>query len=292
MRRIIFSAPFVVITSCSPPVEHAHPHRPHRGRQIQQAGPLVDAYRRPDQLVDELKPLSKDKTMEDVCRHALCNPPRPGSRPSPPPPLVPVLEDVTAMKREPTGTRVRIYNGAGIDAKWQAVFVNRDGAPLPDGECTIVAWSYEELECTTALTPEQIAERPDAHQVRITPPPELVAKVERERSSWQDPGCPPAGWPGSDSPRCALSRSMPLVAPILSVQVQGPRTVYTLGLGSKAGIAPGWRAVLVNEHEVPLAGGDCAIIDVTANRTLCTSALTQDQIRKGLMVRLGPPASP
>jgi len=175
----VFSTPLVVITACGErPVEH-HP-RPRIARVTHDAGPSA-----PRELVDELPPLSPDKTREEACRNAHCNPPPPTQVPRPPakPEFVePVVARVTAMKREPTGTRVRMNRpDERMDEKWRATFITRTGFAVPQGDCTIVAWSFQELECTSPLAPEQLAEDGSALKLRVVPPQELVDRIERQR---------------------------------------------------------------------------------------------------------------
>ena len=178
-RRLVFSTPLVVITACGErPGEHRP--RPRIARVTPDAGPSA-----PNELVDELPPLSPDRTRDDACRHSQCNPPPPTkfpSAPGKPEPVEPVVARVTAMKREPAGTRVRMDRpDERMDEKWRATFITRTGFAVPQGDCTIVAWSFYELECTSPLAPEQLAEDGSAFHLRVVPPQELVDRIERQR---------------------------------------------------------------------------------------------------------------
>jgi hypothetical protein len=170
-KRAVFAAPFVVVTSCDRPIER-------REREVEAPAEVVT--RAPDTLVDELQPLGK-VTVHDA---PLCNPPPPTGRcrPQIPNPVKPQRLGVVAMKRESTGTRVRLQRpDLRMDHTWRAAFLTTLAAEVPDGECTIVAWSDRELECTTRVQPEQLAANGTTFDVWIEPPADLVLRVERER---------------------------------------------------------------------------------------------------------------
>ena len=245
-KRVAFSTPFVLVVSCERPVEHHHRHR----EVAVHVDAGVDAYIKPEALVDSLPPLTKDRTFEDECRHASCNPPPPYHVPRHPPKpdlLVRELVEVDKMMREPTGTRVRAHRRDWrFDHAWHAKFVTQLDQPIPGGDCAITGWDFREIECTTALTPEQIAVRGEAYPLQIDPPPELVAKAERERASWREPA--------------------PIIMQV-STSIDGDVVTIRIGKGFRTGVSQRWRAVVFDDHEHEL--GDCEISMVAPDEAVC-----------------------
>jgi len=199
MRRLVFAAPFVMITSCERPVEHHH--RTHITQRTIDAGvdASTDGSPAPQRLVDELEPLGD---LESPCDEQTfhynnhCNPPRPSHEK--PDPVTPLTTSVLAMKREDTGTRVRLHRpGTIVDRSWRAEFLTTEGQTLADGSCDIVRLDFEQLECVTKLAPEAIVDRRGTPLgVSLVPPKELVDRIEKTRKEWRDDVRPPPGWPG------------------------------------------------------------------------------------------------
>ena len=183
----MFAAPLVVVVGCDRPVETHHHHRHVAQRQPDAA---VDAPPPlPDELVDSLRPLYKAKTFYDACysfpREILCNPPRVAPANAPPgwPAGTPIRTypdkpparstvDVRAMVRDGAGARVRVTNpDERVDKKWRVAFVTTSDEEIPNGDCAIVDWDFEKIECVTALAPEQLVARShETYRVEVIPP--------------------------------------------------------------------------------------------------------------------------
>jgi len=259
-KRVAFSTPFVLVVSCDRPVAHHHHH--HEVAVHADAG--ADAYFKPEALVDDLPPLTKDRTFEDACRHALCNPPPPYAprrHPPKPDPLGSALVEVDKMMREPTGTRVRAYrHDWRFDETWHAKFVTQLDQPIADGDCAITGWDFRTIECTTALSPEQLAIKGQTYPLQIDPPPELVAKVERERTNWREPP--------------------PIIMRVGVPSLDGDVVTIRIGQGFRAGIAHHWRAVLFDDQQHEL--GDCEISMVAPDETVCRATASFGVLAKSV----------
>jgi hypothetical protein len=258
-RRLAFAMPFVIV-ACgakkpaieAPDDEDEEEDDPVAPEPAPQPPRTVVVERRaPAELVDELKPLTSDRTFEDVCRHAHCNPPPPYKKRKPDP-VVPVVEHVAAMKREADGgTRVRVPNVWRGDRKWRIAFVTNEDNPteIPDGECQIVAMDYHELECTTRLSPEELALEGRARPVRLVPPEDLVRRVEAEIRGWEDPQR----------------------ARVLRIIVVGSEVELTIGIGLERGVDKTWKLTAANKAE-------CTIVRIDKRLTICRAKLTPDQV--------------
>src|SRR5687767_15560566 len=82
----------------------------------------------PAELRAELEPLSSDRTIEDVCQRARCNPPPPYPKRKPDP-VGPTVRHVTQMQREKGGTRVRVSRSGPMDKTWRGAVVAKAGEP-------------------------------------------------------------------------------------------------------------------------------------------------------------------
>lgn len=281
-RRLVFATPLVVVVpACAGPSEPRE--RRQRPVPVAIADAGVDAAVTPEELVDALPPLSKDRTMEDVCRRALCNPPPPWPPSYDQPAAVgTVATEVSAIQREPTGSRVRAHRSdRRIDETWQATFVTEAQAPVAD--CTIVAWSYDEIECTTVLAPEQLVEGRETMRLHVTPPPALVEKIEQQRAAWRPrsspPPEPPPGWPGAKKARIPTGNPPPPIARILDITVRDAGVEVTFDRGNRDGVTRQWRARLVQKTGKPLPNGDCQIVQISERRSSCIAKVTVDQAR-------------
>ena len=286
-RRVTFAAPLVVVVvACQRPAPQ-HPERDEedededeeRGSPVVVSAPPVDAapdaWLAPKQLVDELKPLTSDRTIEDVCRHARCNPPPP-YKPSKPYPVETKTVHVNSMMREGTGTRVRLWRpDHRSDAAWRAVFVNDAGEELPNGECTIVAWDFHELECTTALTPEQLTTPRgwrEPFKAKVIPPQELVERVERQRANWIEP----------------ISSTSAGTARVIGVSIGAAGTEVIIAVGADSGVTKSF-SVSFGNGDRKFLNGECKIVSVNARTTKCTTMLTPDQVKQNDRVTVTPP---
>jgi hypothetical protein len=266
VRRVLFSAPFVVITSCERPIERRVVEAPHDAAVA--ANPV------PRELVAELPPL--EPTLEERCRTSRCthNPPRPGTVPPPPEPVTSWRISVVALARTETGTRVRFTrHDARIDPSWRAVFVTRDHVEVADGECEIAGWSDHQVDCTTRLPPERLADHGRTFRLWVEPPAALVAQVDRERATWNQ-----------GPPTTTIA---PIRARLLDRRMVGAEVELVVGAGSDRGIQIGWRARLVRD-EVPISNGSCRIVRVDRASLVCRTKLTLDQVA-GLALLLEAP---
>jgi hypothetical protein len=254
----------VLVVACDRPVTHHH----HAKRAPADAG--VDAPIKPDALVEVLQPLSHDKTLEDVCRHASCNPPPTSGWPiyrHKPDALGPELATVDKMMREPTGTRVRVrHRDDRFDTKWHARFVTSVDTPIPGGDCAITQWDYNTIECTTALTPEQLAIGHDTYPLQIDPPPELVEKIDRIRATWREPA--------------------PLTIRLGGMSLDGDVVTFRIAYGWHYGISDRWSAVLLDDHQHEL--GDCAISLVTPDEFICKAPASFGVLAKSIRLTQPP----
>jgi hypothetical protein len=278
-RRVAFAAPLVLIVAgCQrPAAQRPDPEDEDEDEDDEQA-PIVerpvdaavpDAWRAPDELVAELKPLTSDRTIEDVCRHARCNPPPPYAR-SKPDPVETTTVRVTKMRREGTGTRVRLRRaGQPMDPSWRAVFITQAGEEVPGGDCTIVAWDFSELECTTGLPPEQLTWRGEPLQTRLIPPKALVDRVNRERASWVDPTT------GGK-------------ARVIGMSVVAGGTKLVVARGRAGGVEKDWTVTVIDANDRPIDGGLCTIVSINERATTCTTAVGPDQIKASPQVLLRP----
>ena len=263
MKRLIFATPFVM-TACSSP-SRTEPIEPAPPPPLDAA---PDANERPLALVRELEPLT-GKSMVEICKRAHCNPPPPNV-PLPPGRTDPYVREVRAMLRETTGTRVRIARGdtseTRFDRRTRIVFLNNRADELSDGECKLVDWDIDEIECTSTLAPEQLAERRDAYRVRIEPP----ATAEH-------------------LPETPKTNVAPITARVARHEVIDNRVLVVVDIGKKRGVDKGWRAQIVRENGQPFTGGHCTIVRVADTQTFCTVRLTPDQVVANPRVRLEPP---
>jgi hypothetical protein len=175
-----------------------------------------------------------------------------------------------------------------MDDTWRAVFITRDDDEL--AECAIVAWDSRELECTTALSPEQLVHRKETVRLRLIPPPELVADIAHRRSNWTPP---PARVPtccvNPPGPGTRYTPPVFVRARVVQAQVVSNVVHLTLNAGRDHGISATWFAAIVDEADRPLAGGNCAIVRVDAKVTVCSTALADAPIHASGRVRLSPP---
>lgn len=154
------------------------------------------------------------------------------------------------------------------DETWRAVFIDRDGNELPNGDCSIVAKDLEELECTTLLSPERLVVDGALAQLRLVPPPALTERVDREREAY----------------------GPPIKGRAISAEQEGAVVRVVIAAGAKLGISAAWTVrFLRGETDTPLANGDCNIIRVDERSTACTVRLTRDLIHANPFVRFEPP---
>ncbi|MBA3463030.1 MAG: hypothetical protein H0T46_23945 [Deltaproteobacteria bacterium] len=280
-RRVAFAAPLVlVVAGCQRPAVNrpdpdeeedddaaAQPAQP-TPQRAEATEP--EAWRPPKELVHELEPLTSDRSIADICRRVRCNPPRPGTSTKPKP--VEAREvHVTWMMREGTGTRVRLRRGGhNMDQSWRAVFITESGDEVPESNCTIVAWDFHELECTTSLPPEKITGTWKPLRARVIPPKSLVDRVERERESWFDP-------------------ILGGTARVLDVRVVSAGTRIVFGVGRDRGLEKDWTVTLVDADDKPIAGGSCTVESVGQRATTCTTTVSVDQVKRSQRVMMLPP---
>jgi hypothetical protein len=259
-RRLAFAMPFVIVACGAKKPAIETPDDEEEEEEETDAPPpepeppprtVVVERRAPAELVDELNPLTSDRTFEDVCRHAHCNPPPPYKKRKPNP-VVPVVEHVSAMKREAEGgTRVRVPNVWLGDRSWRIAFVTNTENPteIADSECRIVAMDYHELECITRLSPEELTVEGHARPVRLVPPEHLVRRIQSEIDHWEDPQR----------------------ARVLRIIVVGSEVELTIGIGSERGIDKTWKLTAAKQAE-------CTIVRVDKRLTICRAKLTPDQV--------------
>ena len=273
MKRLLFATPFVV-TACSSP-SRTEPVEPTPPPSVD-AAIAPDADERPSALVRELEPL-RYKSVVEMCKRARCNPPPPNV-PQPPGRTDPYVREVRAMRRETTGTRVRIARGDTSDTRFdrrtRIVFLNNRADELPAGECKLVDWDIDEIECTTKLAPEQLAENRVAFRVRVEPP--------------ATPEEPPAT-PEDHLPETPKTNVAPITARVIKHDVIDTRVLVVIEVGRKRGVDKQWTARVVREDGQPIAGGSCTIVRIDDTRTLCTVRLTADQVAANPRVRIDPP---
>jgi hypothetical protein len=266
-RRLVFATPFVVI-ACSKerPVEHP--------REEEEVAPTVAPKPEtepvypstPRELVDTLPPLHGDMTIEAHCRRVRCNPPPPYPK-TKPTPVVPVIERVSAMTRDAAGTRVRVDRSPHMDTTWRAAFVtNRDNpTELPGGECKIVAWDWQEIECVTALSPEELAINGHARPLRVVPPQALVDRVQSQIDNWRDP---------INGPRRVR---------VINTQDDNDGVLLTIAIGRRDYVEKTWT--------ITTKSGACEIVRVAETNTSCRAKMTRDQVHADPFVTVRPPGT-
>jgi hypothetical protein len=194
-----------------------------------------------------------------------CNPPPPYPK-TKPTPVVPVIERVSAMSRDPAGTRVRVDRGVHVNATWRAAFITNADNPtdLPGGECKIVAWDWTEADCVTALSPEELAINGHARPLRLVPPQALVDRVQSQIDNWRDP------------------INGPTRVRVINTQVDTDGVVLTIAIGRRDDVEKTWT--------ITTKSGACEIVRVAENNTSCRAKkMTVDQVHADPFVTVSPP---
>jgi hypothetical protein len=176
---------------------------------------------------------------------------------------------VRAIAPDGTGTRVRVARYGQIGMAWTAVFVDAHEEPLPGGECTFVDLNRNEIDCTTALSVEQLTFEGKLRALRAAPSDALVKAIEEQRARYRPDGG-------------KLGR-------IIAVRAASTRLEITAAIGADDGVTSSWKAVVVRENGSPVDGGACTIVRVLKRATTCTLSLTADQLRQWRDVLFTPP---
>jgi hypothetical protein len=277
-RRVAFAVPFVITVACDRRAQVREPTPDVEEREAREDRVVVDLSPReptpapvPYQLVDELRPL--------------------GARPAPsttpadryPDSVGPVTKSIREIQRGVVHTRVHVHRAPRVDDSWRVTFVTRE--KIEKGECTIVEWDTRVVECTTDLTPEQLVNDGDTLMAQLIPPAELVTEVQQAQWEWQQrpPRCctnPPPPRPPTGNP------PPPMRARVLRTDVQGDRTIVTVGRGSQDGVGKTWTANLVDGNDKLIPNGTCVIIRIEKRTTVCALKVTPDQVDASPFVRL------
>jgi len=290
-RRLVFAAPFVVVTaSCERPVEHHHHHEYARVH----VDASVDATPEPRELVDALPPLVHPPE-EDLCdgnfhkQVVYCNPPPRGWRPPPPDEVKVSMAAVSAMVRDGTGARVRfVASDSRTDKDWTAEFVSETGEEVGDGACEIVDHEGSDVDCVTAREPEQLVTS-DGHTLRIkvTPPTSLVLKIKYTRENWNPQPYDPDR--GRTHPDPTESPAKPVYARIVKVSTLDDETLLSVAAGSETGPTKKWSAELVDNKDHPIENGRCIVVRVTRQELVCRTKLSTNSIKSDMRVLVSPP---
>ena len=101
------------------------------------------------------------------------------------------------------------------------------------------------------------------------------------------PPCDPKS-PDPDNLKCGPKHD-PVVATVISNEVQGGDVIITVSMGSDSGVEKSWHGqVLRGNSDSPLDGGDVQIIRVDNKRTLGRVHLTVDVLSRNPKVKLSP----
>jgi hypothetical protein len=222
-------------------------------------------------LAPELTERERERRYLEGCRSGVhtCNPPPPDYRPPPPDVPNPRTVKVELMQREGSGARVRVKRFWQLNAKWSGVFLDVQHQPVPGGECTFGRPGETEIDCTTALSVEQLTDRGSVLELRVEPSAELIARIERERADYI---------PGGGK-----------VGKVVSLAVNGGGVDVTVAVGADDGVAPSWTALMFGSGGKPILGGECAILRVNRRLTICRANVTPDQVRRVIGVRFTAP---
>ncbi len=159
-------------------------------------------------------------------------------------PSVAMTAQVMKVERGHDRARVRVRRTDGrMDRNWTAVFVNAAGQHL--GDCKIVAWDANELECVTTLPLAKMST-----ELELEPPP-------RERQIKQ----------------------------VLLAQAQGDELLVTFAAGTNDDLGDDWKAALVDENGVVVPKGDCRIVSVSTATTMCRTRAKVVQLSGMLATR-------
>jgi hypothetical protein len=135
-----------------------------------------------------------------------------------------------------------------------------------------------------AVTPTPNAPTPapvdPALQIEIPGPPPLPTVPEAD----------PAPTPVTPPPVSPARSSYRIVARVIATEVQGDERVVVISVGSSAGVASDWKAVLLEgDTDRPLPGGEVTLVRVARRQAVGNVHLTVDQVSRNMRVRLTPP---
>lgn len=104
------------------------------------------------------------------------------------------------------------------------------------------------------------------------------------------PKCPDPKAPDPANPNCDGIKVPPVVGRIVGNTVSGSDLIITVGVGTKNGVAPDWRGVVLRgDSDQPLPGGEVTVIRVDKAVTVGKVHLTTDQLSTNSRVRLSAP---
>lgn len=278
-RRTHFAASLVAIstTNCAtaPEPESAAPRATH----VAPGPPEPPRPARPAKLVDEFPSNIRLRSYPRCSDpNARCDVGGPND-----PPLETMRVEVHHVRELPDGTaRVRFEppRDPRVDLDWTA----RAVAGTANVPCEITKRGIEEWQCDAAIDPVALAR--DGHM--LVEPSAFAARQARvPLCSRQGVYCnpPPPKPPSPPAPPPVE----PVIARVVRTQVHGGDVLLTVGAGKDRGVRDDWScAVLRDNTNVPLAGGDCVIIRVDKITTLAKTHLTMDQAYVHTRVRLAP----